>query len=104
MNICSIQFRVYWLSDASDGSPYSQPHHEDYYGEREGKETPSVKGSCPRKMTAMLLSAREVAEKTGRECKMSQFQDPAKDRPRHFRLGQLRGFGFFFGTLKVEGE
>jgi hypothetical protein len=46
-------------------------------------------------MTAMVVSAQEEAEETGRECKMS---------PRHFRLGHLCGFGFFFGTLKVQGE
>jgi len=37
-------------------------------------------GKGPRIMTATLVSGQEEPEKTGRECKMSQFQD----RPFHF--------------------
>jgi hypothetical protein len=36
------------------------------------------------KMTAMVVSVQEVAEKTGHECKMSQFQD----RLRHIQTGR----------------
>ena len=42
-------------------------------------------------MTAMVVSAQEVAEKTGRERKISQFQD----RPRHGCAGKFLSFGWW---------
>jgi hypothetical protein len=52
-------------------------------------------GDAEARERGMVVSAQAGTDKTGEECRMLL---------RHFRLGYLCGFGFFFRALKVQGE